>query len=880
MTDFIKNEKTDEYVIGEEVAEEKYASLSESDEVGQIYSKDNADITVANLDIQDLRERAIERLRNDVHKDLADLFDDETVLEYLLDMMTTVTASEAIEILTNAEEYHGDDNNFLDVSLQKIKSLLQGEEVYGQGHELYMLDLLIEATVLKFHSPYPEVRAVCSPMDDPNTPVETFRAYFLGMCWVAIGSFINQLFEVRQPSLTIGSTAIQIMIYPCGQFLAKVLPDWGFTAFGSRHSLNPGPWNNKEQMLATLMVNVGSTSSNFMDYVLVMKLARFFNQTWVNFGFIFLMNFSTQFFGFGLAGLLRRWVVYPAKAIWPSLLPTVMLNRVLLLPEDKHPVNGWSITRYKFFFIILGGMMLYYWLPGFIFTALSTFNWMTWIAPNNVNLATVTGSNVGVGLNPLTTFDWGVISYSAPLAVPFFSIANQWTGMMISALIMLGLYYRNYKWMGYLPINSTSSFDNTGSTYNASRIVNEDLTLNVENYKNYSPPFLSIGYVMIYGSEFVMFTMSVIYIWLAERKALTTAFGSFYRSIRNRKSSNFKEYDDVFCRLMSKYPEVPDWWYICILGVSLAFAIIAVEVYDTNTPWWSVVVIIAICIFLIMPSAIIFSVTGYQLGFNDIAIIVVGYMVPEHAIANMICRVFGWNVDAQAESLIGDQKLGHYAKIPPRALLRGQLMATMIQTFITIAAYNVLVDSMDDLCSDDQPNNYICPFANALYTATLVWGVVGPKRIFNTLYPMLKWAFLIGVCIAAPVFYLRLIMMRYIPAVKNWNPIMTLAGMSSWNNGYNLAYYTPGMEVSFVFMYYIRHRYLAWWTRYNYVLSAALSAGVALCAILVFVSLQITNVSIPWWGTDVSNRGVEGGNIPSVVFTLQDGETFGPKQWS
>ncbi|KAK9319311.1 OPT oligopeptide transporter protein-domain-containing protein, partial [Lipomyces orientalis] len=90
-------------------------------------------------------------------------------------------------------------------------------------------------------------------------PVETLRAHFLGIIWVAIGSFINQLFANRQPSLMIGSTAIQILLFPCGKFLAKTLPDWGITLFGKRHSLNPGRWNAKEQMLATLMVKVGST---------------------------------------------------------------------------------------------------------------------------------------------------------------------------------------------------------------------------------------------------------------------------------------------------------------------------------------------------------------------------------------------------------------------------------------------------------------------------------------------------------------------------------------------------------------------------------------------------------------------------------------------
>lgn len=43
-------------------------------------------------------------------------------------------------------------------------------------------------------------------------------------------------------------------------------------------------------------------------------------------------------------------------------------------------------------------MFVYYWLPGYLFTALSTFNWMTWIAPNNLTLAILTGSSLGLGL--------------------------------------------------------------------------------------------------------------------------------------------------------------------------------------------------------------------------------------------------------------------------------------------------------------------------------------------------------------------------------------------------------------------------------------------------------------------------------------------------
>lgn len=48
----------------------------------------------------------------------------------------------------------------------------------------------------------------------------------------------------------------------------------------------------------------------------------------------------------------------------------------------------------------------WYWFPGYIFQALSTFSWMTWIAPDNANLTTVTGFWSGMGLNPWPTFDY------------------------------------------------------------------------------------------------------------------------------------------------------------------------------------------------------------------------------------------------------------------------------------------------------------------------------------------------------------------------------------------------------------------------------------------------------------------------------------------
>ena len=83
------------------------------------------------------------------------------------------------------------------------------------------------------------------------------------------------------------------------------------------------------------------------------------------------------------------------------------MNRALTRKEPRETIpafgKNWTASRYKFFYICTISMFFYYWLPGYLFAALSTFNCMTWIAPQSITLAILTGSNVGLGLlNPIT----------------------------------------------------------------------------------------------------------------------------------------------------------------------------------------------------------------------------------------------------------------------------------------------------------------------------------------------------------------------------------------------------------------------------------------------------------------------------------------------
>jgi hypothetical protein len=50
----------------------------------------------------------------------------------------------------------------------------------------------------------------------------------------------------------------------------------------------------------------------------------------------------------------------------------------------------------------------------------------------------------------------------------------------------------------YIRISSRTSFDNTGASYNITRIINSDASLNLTAYEEYSPLFLSCAIFTIY----------------------------------------------------------------------------------------------------------------------------------------------------------------------------------------------------------------------------------------------------------------------------------------------------------------------------------------------------------------------------------------------
>lgn len=710
-----------------------------------------------------------------------------------------------------------------------------------------------EAALIAYWSPYPEVRSVTDPFDDPDTPCETLRVYIIGVVWVVLGTFINQFFVERMPSISLLSMVVQLFVYPCGKFLELTLPSKTFKLWRWEINLNPGPWSHKEKMLATLCYSVSGSAVYATYFIYLQKLEMFYDNPKFTIGAQFLIVLSSNLLGFGFAGIIRKFVVYPVSAIWPTILPNLAVNKALVQREKKENINGWSISRYSFFLITFVVSFLYFWVPDYLFTALSTFNWISWAAPNNFNVAAITGSQSGLGLNPITTFDWNIINMSGPLYVPFFAQLNQYIGMLIGFFCIVGVWWSNYKWTGFLPINSNGIFTNTGEPYAVTAILNDEKKLDLAKYEKMGPPFYSAANLVTYGTFFALYPMNFFYVILTHFKQLKFAVVGLVKSLNfKKKRSTYEGFDDPFSVSMKKYPEVPEWWFTVILVICIVFSIITVEVYDLQTPVWTIFFALALNFVFLLPFAIVYAATGTQNSINVLLEMIIGYALPGNGTALNYVKTLGTNIDVQAENYFTNQKQAHYWRIAPRALFRVQMVSVIVNSLLSVGVIEVVLDSVSGFCEPHQPQKFTCPGSNTFYSSSVIWGVIGPKRVFGGLYPILQWCFLIGFLAAFPCWALK----KYYGHTtigKYLHPIVLSFGLMNYAP-YNLTYYTPGFIASFFFMYVIRKRYTAWWEKYNYTLSGALQGGVAFSGIIIFFAVQYHEKYISWWGNNVNNN--------------------------
>ncbi|EEF31951.1 Oligopeptide transporter, putative [Ricinus communis] len=441
----------------------------------------------------------------------------------------------------------------------------------------------------------------------------------------------------------------------------------------------------------------------------------------------------------------------------------------------------------------------------------------------------------------------------SPLATPGFAVMNLLAGFVIILYIIIPVaYWTDAYGAKRFPIYSSHVFNSTGQPYDISKIMNQTTFSFIEEaYNGYSKVNLSILFVYTYGLSFAVLAATLSHVALFHGRIIS----------QQAKAAFTDKFGDVHTRIMKKnYDVVPQWWFHIILIVIVGLAMLACEGFggQLQLPYWGVLLAVSLAFFFTLPIGVIQATTNQQPGLNVITELIIGYMYPGKPLANVAFKTYGYISMSQAIMFISDFKLGHYMKVPPKSMFIVQLVGTIIASSTYFGTAWWLLTSIDFICHPEklpEGSPWTCPGDDVFYNASIIWGLVGPLRMFGRLglYYNMNYFFLFG--LLAPV--VVWIFSRLFPEQKwikliNIPVILSATGAMPPARAVN---YTSWFTVGIFFNFFVYKRYKKWWARHNYILSAGLDAGVAFLAILCYFTLQLKDINGPaWWGLELDDH--------------------------
>ncbi|OCF37395.1 OPT family small oligopeptide transporter [Kwoniella heveanensis BCC8398] len=720
----------------------------------------------------------------------------------------------------------------------------------------------------------PEVRAVAVEVDDSTELCETFRAYVLGTFVAVIGTGLNVWFGARQPGIYISPFLAQLLSHPVGVALSDWLPDSRFRIRGRSFSLNPGPWTIKEHGIVVLMATVSFPTATALDVIVAIRQPTFFNDQALGDNKLFqlLVVLSTQFLGFGIAGFARDFLVYPSAMTWPSNLAKLSLFNALhgrkvnqdgyVEPSKRRaqerfssksdpPVYGWRISMFRFC----------------IYAAAGSFSWFFVTA---------------LGLNPLPTFDWTYISGAGltPLITPWWATLSTLAGTTIGLFIIMLIYFSNTWFTAYLVPNSNQAFDRFGNLYNVTKVIKRDHSLNIDAYRTYSPLYFGAGYNVLLAGSFALYTAVLAHALINHWAQLKNGFRQGVRSLgavfdKPSLTENAPRLDcDIHFTLMSRYKEVPQWWFTVVMVVSLLMGIIMCKMFDTTMPIWGIFCCLAMSSLFMIPVGIVTAVSNMQISLVILSEIIPGLAIPGQPYANMIFKLYGWVSLSMALLYVQDLKLAHYLHISPRATFRAQMWGCLISSLVSLVVVNWQFKAIPDLCRVGQKDLMTCPYYTTFYSSALMFGVVGPQRMYGNhgLYRHTLWGFPAGTALVMMAWWAR---KRWPSSLTDSINVPVIICGTLYFAPYNWSFVWAGVPLAWFFMSYVHTHYRAWWNKYCYILSIGLTIGAALSGVVQFFFITYPGHQMPaWWGMTQHLSSCDGKGCP--LLDIPEKGYFGP----
>lgn len=662
--------------------------------------------------------------------------------------------------------------------------------------------------------------------DDPTLPIYTFRMWFLALGLSCFGAVLGQIFYFRPQTIYVSSLFLQIIAFILGKVMEWVIPGSNPEAYIKMPNhwfwrwTNGGPFNIKEHVAITIMSSTASTAAVAISIFAAQDL--YYHVT-PNAAVGIFTLIASQLIGYGMAGIMRGFLVYPTFAIYPHVIPTVQLFDAL----HRGHAAVMQRKRLKFFWIIFIGIFVWEWFPEYIAPTLTGISIFCLADQHSAWVTRIFGGaagNEGLGAFSLC-FDWAYVgsggSSIGSLFTPLSTQLSLYGGCAVCMIAFCACYANNVWNTQNFPFLSQLLFNEDGSEYDQLSILNSDFTLNEEK-------LAAVGLPWYAASQLLYKISRTMYIGAAITHFFLWYFKDFMQVMWYDRG---KEPDDPHYKKMKVYPEISNWWYFAMFVVCLAMGFGTIYGAKSGLPWWALIVAVLFGWLFVPIIGALYAAVGYNPSIENLIQMLGAALVPGKPVANMYFTVYGWNPVTQALYLSRDLKIGQYTKLPPRVTFAMQTLGSIIGGLLNYVLMRTIVSSQRDILLDVQGSNVWSGQQVQDYnSAAIAWGALGkPLYATGTRYGFVPYMLLAGLGFPIPFYFLH----KYYPKVgfqHVFTPIL-VAELGYLSVGINSSVFTSFLLAVFS-QYYLRKYRATWFRKYNFLLSAALDGGTS---VMIFV---------------------------------------------
>jgi len=253
-----------------------------------------------------------------------------------------------------------------------------------------------------------------------------------------------------------------------------------------------------------------------------------------------------------------------------------------------------------------------------------------------------------------------------------------------------------------------------------------------------------------------------------------------------------------------------------------------------------------------------YSVLAAYLGFYEFSSsgqgffqMITAYMLPGKPVANMYGALYGQHPMQQAIALLQDLKLGQYVKLAPRVTFFAQVLGTVVGAILNyVMMKSIIANNRPALLSISGTRLWSGQNAQSYNSNAISWGALGPQMFgSHGTYKIVPISLAIGAVLPLPFYLVHRLYPRL--GIDNLNTAVIMQYSCYLSVGINSSVNTA-MAIGFFSQLYMRRCHPRWFTKYNYILAAALDGGNQVFSFII--SFAVNGAAgnahpMPnWWG--------------------------------